>query len=395
MNTADPYHVIGCGIAGASIAYHLSERTDAPIVVHERGDIASETTAKSLAFFGFYGDETQHRMKRYAMERYNEFMATPAANPSYHACGLLEVATTPEGDRALARAGAAGASGRGDPDDANTQYLPPDRLTERVVVPSLDVDELEGCLYRPQVGYVSPTELAFEFVARARENGVEFREHTRVTDLETTDGAVTEIVTDSGTEPAEWVVSAAGPWNVEVAALVDLDIPVRHTLAPVLKVEPPSPVEYSVPWVTHEESGFSIRRNTDGTVLMTHHPVGGYETDATEYDPDAVGDAVPDPIRTEALELLRRLFPEMAEGTVVDEWVGIRSSTPDTNPIVGWTDVEGFSLTAFSTSGIQLSPAAGRIVATQLVDGSPTSYYDGVSITRFDGHTDWTTGPGR
>jgi glycine/D-amino acid oxidase-like deaminating enzyme len=388
MSSSDGYHVIGGGIAGASVAYHLGERTDDPIVVYERDEIASATTAKSLAFFGFYGDATQFRMKRYAMELYNEFMANPRADPRYEACGLLRVATTPRGARTLAREGAAGASGGGDPAAVEARYLPPSDLRERVVLPYLDVDGLEGSLYRPQVGYTDPRAFAREFVARARENGVKFEEGTRVTDVETDDGRVEAVVTEDGRRPADAVVCAAGPWNPSVCERVGLDVPVRHTLAPVLEVEAPSETRYSLPWISHEESGFSIRRNADGRILMTHHPVGGYEA-AAEYDPDAVPESVPEDLRSDALSTLRRLLPYADAGVVVDARGGVRASPPDGNPLVGWTDAEGFSLVAFNTSGIQLSPAAGDVIARQLVDDDPTHYYDALSISRFEGHSDW------
>ncbi|EMA56606.1 FAD dependent oxidoreductase [Halococcus thailandensis JCM 13552] len=123
-------------------------------------------------------------------------------------------------------------------------------------------------------------------------------------------------------------------------------------------------------------------------MLMTHHPVGGYDV-ATEYDPTDISETVPDDIRKHGLETLERLLPATENAEIVDEWVGIRSSTPDQNPVVGWTSLKGFSIAAFSTSGIQLSPATGKVIAAQLVDNDPTSYYDGLSITRFKEYDDW------
>ena len=387
--TNQKYHIIGGGIVGASIAYHLSNVTNSTIIVHEQGDLMSETTDKSLAFFGFYGDSTQYRMKQYAINLYNEFMANPHRDLEYQATGLLSVATTSKGDRELARTCASGTSGFGDPDDVNAQYLQSEQLSKRIVLPYLETDEVNGGLYRPQVGYVSSREFGLEFVDRARDNGVEFRENTKVSDIKIDGGQVTGIISDRGKEQADAVVSAAGPWNIKVASMLGLDIPVRHTLAPVLKLEPDTPISYSLPWITHKESGFSIRRNYDGTVLMTHHPVGGYENIATKYDPDSVGDTVPDELRKEGLDILTRLLPVMEDATVVDEWVGIRSCTPDENPVAGWTDIRGFSIAAFSTSGIQLSPAVGNMITRQLVDGEPSEYYDRLSMSRFEGYSDW------
>lgn len=68
--------------------------------------------------------------------------------------------------------------------------------------------------------------------------------------------------------------------------------------------------------------------------------------------------------------------------------MGIRSKTADGNPMVGWTKVGGFSVAAFSTSGIQLAPATDDIIARHLVDGEPTPFDDGLSISRFKPHVD-------
>ena len=397
----ESYHVIGGGIVGSSVAYHLSRRTDAPVTVYEQGELGAETTRKSLAFFGYYGDAVQWRMKRYAMDLYNDFFADPRADPAYTLVGRLQVATSPDGAAGLreeyealaaGRAERARPNGDGPPADASPiQYVAPEDLTVSMALPYLDTSEVEGTIYRPQVGYLRPREMAREFAARAEENGATVREHSQVEEVLTADDRVTGLVVDGETVDADEVVCAAGPWNPKVARSVGVELPVRHTLAPVLKLEPETPRQYSVPWVTHRESGFSIRRDIDGTILMTHHPVGGYDA-ATEYDPGDVGDTVPDDLRERGLATLERLLPAAADAEVVDEWVGVRSATPDGNPIVGWTALEGFSIAAFSTSGIQLSPATGKVIAAQLLDDNPTSYYDGLSVTRFEGYDDWRGG---
>ncbi|WP_416839987.1 NAD(P)/FAD-dependent oxidoreductase [Haloferax sp. DFSO52] len=393
MSAGDGYHIVGGGIVGASIAYHLSERTDEPVHVYEKGTLANETTRKSFAFFGFYGDETQYRMKRYAIEQYNEFMKSPRASPGYVATGRLDVATTEDGADALRQTvetrGERLADARGKSADTSpVNYLSSDELPKSMFLPFLDTDVVVGGVYRPNVGYVRPCEFATEFIERARDNGVTFHERTTVTDLHVEDETLVGLSVDGEFEPAEAVVAAAGPWNQQVSQMAGVDIPVKHTLAPVLELEPSEPLAYTLPWITHHESGFTIRRNADGKIMMTHHPVGGYD-DATEYDPDAWGETVPEEIRNRGLETLYTLLPEAESFDIVDERVGIRSSTPDMNPVVGWTRVRGFSIAAFSTSGIQLSPATGKIIAAQLLDDDPTSYYEGLSISRFDEYVDW------
>jgi sarcosine oxidase subunit beta len=89
---------------------------------------------------------------------------------------------------------------------------------------------------------------------------------------------------------------------------------------------------------------------------------------------------------------LRTLVPYLYDSGIEEQWVGLRGLTPDSNPIVGWTDVEGVSVVAYNATGIQHAPAAGWILGRQLLDGDPTEYYEDVSISRFDGHTDVRTG---
>lgn len=392
------YHIIGGGIVGASIAYHLSCRTDAPVVVHEQGELASETTRKSLAFFGYYGDHVQYRMKQYAMDLYNEFFTDPTADPAYTLVGKLNVATSVEGELELEEEfdtmtqvhGERSSSdkNRSSIDTSPIDFFDSENLSNSMVLPYLDIAVVKGAIYRPQVGYLRPQELAKEFINRAETNGVTFIEHSKVEEICTTNDHVTGIIANGESIDTTEVICAAGPWNPKIARSVGVEIPVKHTLAPVVKLEPATNRQYSLPWITHHESGFSIRRNTDGTILMTHHPVDDYDV-ATEYDPSNVDETVPEDIRDRGLETLERLLPATEDAEIVDEWVGIRSSTPDRNPIVGWTSLEGFSIAAFSTSGIQLSPATGNVISSQLIDDDPTSYYEALSVTRFEEYTDW------
>jgi len=385
------YAIIGGGIAGASAAYHLSERTDDPVTVFEQGELLDETTSKSFALFGYYGGDVQYRMKEYAMELYNQFMTSPRGNPRYHLIGRLGLATTAEeADRLAAAASGNSEESAKVSTNAETvpvEFLSSDDLHQSMVAPLLDESTIEGAIHRPKVGYFPPTDIAREFVERARENGVEFQEQTAVTDVVTEKDRVTGLITDDGSVSVDEVVCAAGPWNIELARKAGIEIPVKHTLAPVLKLKPSRSLPHTLTSMKEIESGYSFRGDAeDGTVLVGNNP-GGWE-DATEYIPSDVSESVPADLRDGAWNAVDRLLPDLSDATVVDEWVGIRSATPDGNPVVGKTAVDGFSLIAFSTSGIQLSPASGYVVAEQLVNDNATDYYDDLSISRFDGYDD-------
>lgn len=388
--------IIGGGIVGASIAYHLSERSEASVTIFERQAPLSETTFKSMALFGLYGDETQYRMKRYGMALYNEFLNDPRGSPRTHPLGRALLATTEADAEALEACHRTGAdrfpkitTGM---DRDMVEYIPGEAIDRSLFIPGLDTDRVAGALYRPRVYVIHPQEIGFEFLDRARENGVDVRANTRVAGVRTeADRAVGLDLEDGTVVDAESVVCAAGPWNIQLARTAGIELPVEHTLAAVLALRPETPLGYEIPYLQTTDSPFSIQTHparSDRNVFVSYHP-GDDEDSGTEYDPDRVSDTVPQDIRLDGLDHLAALFPSFADCSLVDEWVGIRSGTPDGNPIVGWTDLPGFSIAAFHTSGIQLSPAVGRIIADQLLEDRPTEHYEALSISRFDGYDDW------
>jgi len=418
--TATNYAVVGGGIVGASVAYHLSERTDDPVVVYERDELAGATTFESTSMVGVGGPDPHYRMKRYGFRLYNELLADPETGVEHRQSGRLRVTTDPEAAsrlRALDAHGTDGPAGAdggaddsadaaGEADDEEwrgidarkfahdlTRYLPGDDIGGSLLVPPLATERVEGALYRPMYGHIrsddrtlGPRDLAFEFVERARENGVTFETDAEVTGIETSGGAVSGVEVDGGrVEPADAAVCAAGPWNAELAATAGVELPVEHTLSPVYVLEPAEPLPYTLPTIKSHESSVGVHRKRDDRVLVTYTP--SEDEGETTYDPDAVGEPELAAFRETALEWAERLVPRLGDATLVDEWVGVGTNTPDGNPIVGWTGVEGLSLAA-TMIGIQLAPAVGDVVARQLVEEDPTDYYEAVSLSRFDGHDD-------
>jgi sarcosine oxidase subunit beta len=364
--------VIGAGIAGASVAYQLGSRTDAQVTVFERGAIGAETTGKSTAVFRFMDDPVLISMKRDAMALYNRLLADPVAHPEYDLLGRLEASTT--------EAGAAQLAERAKNIDTGT-YLDATDLATEVFFPELDTDPLTGAVYNPNAGSFRPIELAHELVERARGLGVSFRTNTEVTDIEIEEGSVRAVHTPSKSQPVSHVVSTAGPWNLSVARSVGLELPIRHTLAPILKLEPTRPLPHVVPNIKHTDTGYYFLGRDDGSILVGHSP-GTYAEAGTEYDPEDVRDEVPEELVSGAIDEMRTLFPSLLDAEVVEEWVGVRSLTPDGRPLVGPTTVEGFSIVAFNSEGIQLAPAAARVIAAQITGAEPPDYAASVSPSR-------------
>lgn len=391
-------HVIGGGITGASVAYHLSKETDQPVTVYEqRDELSTETTNKSGAFIGYWGHEPPGRVKMmdYSMRLYNEFLDTARTDLSYHFAPRLQVATTEDGVTHLQERFKQNLGVAIEEEEITTgvrrspvQYIPGDELPGTFLIPELDPKPIAGATYSANLGHLWPAkQTAQEFVSRARENGVRFETGREVTEIVTTEGRVTGLTVDHDEIETDTIICAAGPWNKKLLRTVGIELPVKHTLGPMLVLRPETESPHSLFSLKHEETGYYIRQNPDGTVFLGNNP-GNYDSAGTEYDPDQVTNTVPEDLRSDGLEVANSLLPYLEDAHVVDEWLGVRSLTPDTDPIIGWTSIQGLSVASFNASGIQLAPCAGKIIADQVVHDRPTEYYESVSIARFNGYDD-------
>ena len=330
----------------------------------------------------------------YAMQLYNEFLENPRTEVSYHFSPRMQVSTTERGTKKLREAfehnigesiedGSATGTAR-----SPVQYISSNELAGSFLIPQLEEEQINGATYSANLGHLWPAaQVAYEFVERARENGVQFKTGREITDIITRRRHVSEIIVNGEERETSDVVCATGPWNKTLLQMVGLDLPIKHSLGPVLVLRPQTKSPHSMFSVKHKETGYYMRQNPDGTVFLGNNP-GDYESVGTEYDPDDITDTVPEELRNEGIEVAERLFPYLKDANIIDEWVGVRSLTPNTDPIIGWTSIQGLSVVSYNASGIQLSPTAGKIIAEQILNNNPTEYYDSVSISRSKNYDD-------
>jgi len=387
METDVEYAIVGGGIAGASVAYHLSRGSDAEVVVYERNEeLGAETTHKSGAFFGDWGYEspTRLRLMRYSVELLNQFLSSPRTDLTYRSVSRLQVATSEEGAAAIRehhRAYQERIEEIGLP-IAPSAYYDSDDLFRVLPLPRYNRDAVTGTLYAPNIGYVDPQALSTEFVSRAKEQGVRFEFGTAVDQLLRDGDEIVGLVADGERSIAEETVITAGPWTPKLLNSVGIHIPIRHTLGPIMVLNPKEDRSHSVQSFKHEETGVYARRNRNGTLLVGSYP-GEFEDVTGQYDPGR-SRSVPDEIKRVARDVIRRITPAYSEAPCVDEWVGIRSLTPDRDPLIGNVGLDRLSVVQFNASGIQLAATARDIIARQLVHDEYGSLDSAVSPTRFD-----------
>lgn len=381
--TGAPIGIVGGGITGASTAYHLSQRSDREVVVFEREEIGSRTTAKSAGYVGFRGGHTRtHReLMRYSIRLYNRLIRDADEDVFHRLLGGVSLATTQAGRETL-RTRYREACGEADAAEAQFVEYYEEPLEESLLLPDVRFEAVAAALFWPNYGYVTPQPIATELADRARAAGVEFRTDTEVTDIVGSD-SVRAVRTDRGRVAVDHLVLAAGPWNRPLAASVGVDLPIRYSVAPGILVTDPSPNAY--PSLTHRESGVYLRQHYDSRAFLGHYQG---EFDAAAVERPEIPETIPTDTRSRILDTAERLVPELRDADVEREWVGLRSLTPDKNPIVGWTDTEGLSVASYNATGVQHAPAVGRILSRQILADEPTEYYDEVSISRFEGYTD-------
>lgn len=361
--------IVGGGVVGTAAAATLAEDRETEVTLLERDDLGGGTTAASAAVFitqQTHPRTVDHRLRQRAWDTYEP--AVDRGELSYERVGLLTVAES-TGYAADCREAVDALREFGfDAEWVDTADF--DRF-------DLAAGDAEGGLYTPEEGYFDPDELVGYFAERAREQGATVRSGEAVTGIRTADGVVSAVETENGLLRADAVVNAAGPWASAVNDLVDVSAPLRHTVGPILVVEGD---DHDLPFTIFESKRY-VRPVGDAGAY-----VGKYLTDYDDGehldpdDPREVGEA----FHGDARSLFDESIPPLRDATVEDEWVGLRTVTPDGHPLVGETRVDGFYLAAgMSGLGVTLAPVVAELLDAALHD-EVDPLLDTVDPDRFD-----------
>ena len=217
--------IIGGGVIGTSVAYHLTELGWTDVVVLEQGTLSCGTTWHAAGLVGqLRASEAGTRLVQYSCQLYDRIEAETGLSAGYRRCGGLTVARTPERMVALRRT-AASAAAYG----LDCELLTPAQAGERY--PLIRTDDLVGAIWLPDDGRANPTDLTQALAKGAKQRGATILERTRVLDISTAPAArgvrVTGVRTDRGDIEAEIVVNCAGQWAKAVGELVGATVPLH------------------------------------------------------------------------------------------------------------------------------------------------------------------------
>jgi glycine cleavage system aminomethyltransferase T/glycine/D-amino acid oxidase-like deaminating enzyme len=376
--------VIGGGVGGASVAYHLAELGERDVVVLERAELTSGSTFHSAGLVGqLRSDPTLTRMNMYSVELYRRLEAS-GFPVGWTESGGIKVASSAERLEEIRR----------QISWARTYDLPlheitPDEVVERF--PLVDVDGVVGAAYLDSDGHLDPSQLCYALANLARQQGIRFQLHTRVTGISTRAGRVRAVVTDQGTVECEVVVNCGGMFAAEIGRLAGVRVPVIPIEHQYVVTEPfRSRDDPPLPTLRDPDLLVYFRQEVDGLVM------GGYERKpapwtATEqrYDeipPDFNGKLLAeDWPRFEEIALnAQRRVPIMGDVGVRRMINGPEAFTPDNEFCLGETEVAGLFVAAgFCAHGIAGAGGIGKVLAEWIVEGEPSLDVWHMDINRF------------
>lgn len=365
--------IIGAGIMGASIAYHLAARGCADVCILEQADteITGSTARSAAGVRHQFSSEVNIRMSLYGIERLKHFTEEIGGHAEYRRIGYLFLINDPadwdEYCRSVALQRRLG---------ARTELLGPDEAAR--FVPQMRTDDLIGATYNADDGHVDPYGIALGYLNRARELGARLRRATPATGFTIEAGRVRAVHTPDGPIFCDVVVNAAGSWAGEVGALAGLDIPVRPYRRCVYLTEPFGLIPGPIPLTIDVASGFYMRKEQDNVLFgqsnAAEPPSHNLTIDWAWFDT--------------VLENGLARFPILERAGLAEKlcWAGSYEITPDHMPILGrhpelpnYLDASGFS-----GHGIMHSPATGLLMAEEILDGRARSIdIDDLRIARF------------
>ncbi|MBM3935516.1 MAG: FAD-binding oxidoreductase [SAR202 cluster bacterium] len=366
--------VIGGGIIGASILYHLAELGVKRAVLVEKSALASGSTGDSAAIVRqHYSNEVSVRLVRRSVEIFQTFEER-FGHKVFSNTGWLFL-TPPEAESAfhdnLPRLKALG---------VRTWEVPVEEA--RKMLPGLNPEGIAHVAYEPDSGYADPHATVLGFVDKAHAMGAEVYVNTPATGLKMSGQKVTGVVTNKGEIAAGAVVNAAGPWAKQVGAWAGLDLPLEISREQEILVQPAPGTPLMGMAVSNMVDRFYMRPQKGGTILVgVGHPKENEPADPDTYTKKATPGFIED-----AAGRLSHRLPHMATATVKSGWAGLYTITPDWNMIVDRAPgVDGLYL-AVGGSGhsFKLGPAIGQCLAETIVHGkAKTVDITALRATRF------------
>jgi sarcosine oxidase subunit beta len=361
--------VVGAGIAGCAVACELAS-AGARVVVAERGAVCSGSSGLNAG--GVRQQFTHEASVRAGMEtirRLKGFKEEFGVDPAFRQAGYLILHDGGDSARVLERA--VQVQNRcGVP----TRMVGPDEVVR--LVPGINVTDVVGGAHNPTDGYVDPNSMVAGFAAGARARGATILQDSPVIAIESQGGKATGATAGSERIVPDVVVNAAGAWAPAVAGLYGGSLPITARRNDIFVLDRSSAPHDFLPLTIDLLTGLYFHSEGEGLVA-------GLAESFVVGDPPA-GVAVGWDMLPALVERLVHRLPELETAGVSHGWAGFIETTPDDNPVVGWTDLDNvYTIAGFSGHGMSLAPGLAPLAAREIL-GGPEEQFGIYRLDRFE-----------
>ena len=361
--------IIGGGIIGLSIAYHLSLEKAGRIVLLEKGQLGEGSTSRCVGGIRTqFSTEINIRFSLESLKTFEGFEEEFGVDPEFKRIGYLFLVTAElemrvfnENIRLQRKFG------------IPVERLDADEIKARW--PYLRMDGILGGTFCPWDGVIGPNEVLSGFVSGAKRRGVKIYEGVEVTGISIKKNRVTGVKTKAEEIGTSVIVNAGGPFASLVGEMAGITIPVKPLRRQIFVTTPFHLTDQSIPLTIDFHRGWYFRREGDG--LLLSGPLDKEPSFNLNIDYEAMAEASENAIYR---------VPALEKAAIARGWAGLYEITPDHHAILGLVpEIEGFVLAnGFSGHGFQHSPAVGKVVAELIVEGKASAIdISSLSIERF------------
>jgi sarcosine oxidase subunit beta len=331
----------GAGAVGASVAYHLALLGARDVALVDRREVAGGATAKGMGGVRQqFSTAAEVRLAQASIRFFAELGA-----PYFEQVGYLFLATTEAGLEMLEERRRVQAE----------LGVPVERV-DASFVPGLELGDVVGAVYCATDGVGDPPAVTRELIGRARDLGVEVREGVELAAVE-----------------ADVRVITCGAWSAEAAATLGVDLPIRPLTRQLILTSAVAELPAGLPMTIELETGFHFRRRGARLVLAMRDPAPRWGWEQT----------VDESLLPDRLERLGRRYPPAGGAEVDRAWAGLYDMTPDAHPIIGQIAEGIYAACGFSGHGFMQSPAVGRALAEEILEGSSSLDLTDYRLERF------------
>jgi sarcosine oxidase, subunit beta len=361
--------IIGGGVIGTSIAFHLAEAGVRDVLLLERDELGSGSTCKAAGGVrAQFSDALNIQLGARSLAAYRNFGTHPGQEIDLHSVGYLFLLSRPEEvasfERSVPLQNSLGVPSRIiDAEEAG-------RLS-----PLIETDGVLAAAFSPEDGHCTPESVVLGYATGARRLGATLATHCEVLGIDTDGRDVRAVRTNRGRVATSTVICAAGAWSAEVGEMVDVALPVTPYRRQLVFTEPIDP-SVPVPMTIDFASAFYFHREGRGLMLGMSDPAEppGFRLNRSD-------DWLP-----KLTEAIATRVPSLLDVGLTTGWAGLYEVTPDHNALIGEASGVGRFLyaTGFSGHGFMQGPAVGEIVRDLVLGREPFVDVSPLDVRRFD-----------